>query len=164
MDDFYFIRKLEQPFFIDFFHRLTKDTNLYIKVGTIRYRSKLYTTTEESYVGTELGHDIQEIDLDYTLDRFDLLQTFLKELLEEAIKQSKSQLDSKDLFSENGFKQLCMASGGVPRDFLSLLLKLLNMFRNLRKLTKSMLLMLPSVISEIKLMLSQKIVQKKRKY
>lgn len=71
LDDFYFIRKLEQPFFIDFFHRLTKDTNLYIKVGTIRYRSKLYTTTDESYVGTELGHDIQEIDLDYTLDRFD---------------------------------------------------------------------------------------------
>lgn len=136
LDDFYFIRKLEQPFFIDFFHRLTKDTNLYIKVGTIRYRSKLYTTTEESYVGTELGHDIQEIDLDYTLDRFDLLQTFLKELLEEAIKQSKAQLKSNDLFSENGFKQLCMASGGVPRDFLSLLLKLLNGISEAHKINK----------------------------
>lgn len=126
LDDFYFIRKLEQPFFIDFFHRLTKDTKLYIKVGTIRYRSKLYTTTAESYVGTELGHDIQEIDLDYTLDRFDLMQSFLRDLLQEAIIQSAANLDLRKLFSENGFKQLCLASGGVPRDFLSLLLKLIN--------------------------------------
>lgn len=126
LDDFYFIRKQEQPFFIDFFHRLTKDTKLYIKVGTIRYRSKLYTTSKESYIGTELGHDIQEIDLDYTLDRFDLMQTFLKELLDEAILNSKSDLKISNLFSENGLKQLCLASGGVPRDFLSLFIKLRN--------------------------------------
>ncbi|HPE10076.1 MAG TPA: hypothetical protein PLT28_10035 [Saprospiraceae bacterium] len=128
LDDFYFIRKSEQPFFIDFFHRLTKDTKLYLKVATIRYRSKLYTTTGESYVGTELGHDIVEIDLDYTLDRYDLMQNFMRELLNEAIKNSTAQIEISRLFSENGFKQLCLASGGVPRDFLSLTLKLASSY------------------------------------
>jgi hypothetical protein len=128
LDDFYFIRKLEQPYFIDFFHRLTKDTKLYLKVATIRYRSKLYTTTEETYIGTELGHDIQEIDLDYTLDRYDLMQSFMRELLNESIKNSKANLQLSSIFSDNGFKQLCLASGGVPRDFLSLTVKLLSSY------------------------------------
>jgi hypothetical protein len=128
LDDFYFIRKLEQPYFIDFFHRLTKDTKLYLKVATIRYRSKLYTTTDETYVGTELGHDIQEIDLDYTLDRYDLMQSFMRELLNESIRKSYASLQLASIFSDNGFKQLCLASGGVPRDFLSLTVKLLSSY------------------------------------
>lgn len=42
LDDFYFIPKATQPEFIDFFHRLTKGTPLFLKVATIKHRSNLY--------------------------------------------------------------------------------------------------------------------------
>lgn len=127
LDDFYFIRKSEQPFFIDFFHRLTKDTKLYLKVATIRYRSKLYTTTGESYVGTELGHDIVEIDLDYTLDRYDLMQNFMRELLNEAIKIVLLKLKSPDFSQKMVSSNFALPLVAFKR-FLSLTLKLASSY------------------------------------
>src|ERR1019366_2486137 len=112
--------------FIDFFHRLTKDTPLFIKVATIKHRSRLFKTTEQSYVGAELGHDIYEVDMDYTLDKFGDLKEFMQQLLQAAIRDSGAVLKVGDLFNGDGFGQLCLASGGVPRDFLSLFVRLAN--------------------------------------
>jgi hypothetical protein len=53
LDDFYFVPKAVQPEFIDFFHRLTKDTPLFLKVATIKHRSRLFKTTAQSYIGAE---------------------------------------------------------------------------------------------------------------
>jgi hypothetical protein len=126
LDDFYFVPKSVQPEFVDFFHRLTKDTPLYLKLATIKHRSRLYKTTAESYVGAELGHDIYEIDMDYTLDKFGDLKAFMEDLLNTAIKEAKVDLQLEDFFSGEAFGQLCLASGGVPRDFLSLFVRLAN--------------------------------------
>jgi hypothetical protein len=126
LDDFYFVPKAVQPEFIDFFHRLTKDTPLFLKLATIKHRSRLFKTTAQSYVGAELEHDIFEIDMDYTLDKFADLKEFMNELLCAAIKESDAGLSSDDLFTGDGFSQLCLASGGVPRDFLSLFVRLAN--------------------------------------
>lgn len=126
MDDYYFVSKTTQPELVDYFHRLTKGTALYIKLATIKYRSKLYRRTAEQYVGVELGHDIFEIDMDYTLDNFVELQAFMRELLERAIEQSKARISVDEMFAGDGFSQLCLASGGVPRDFLSLFVTLAN--------------------------------------
>ena len=126
LDDFYFVPKAVQPEFIDFFHRLTKDTPLFLKLATIKHRSRLFKTTEQSYIGAELEHDIFEIDMDYTLDKFADLKEFMSELLRAATKESGVALSTDDLFSGDGFSQLCLASGGVPRDFLSLFVRLAN--------------------------------------
>jgi energy-coupling factor transporter ATP-binding protein EcfA2 len=126
LDDFYFVPKSVQPEFVDFFHRLTKGTNLFLKVATIKHRSRLYKSTAESYIGVELGHDVYEIDMDYTLDNFADLQSFMRQLLGSAIGQSGAQLDVESLFGGEAFSQLCLASGGVPRDFLSLFVRLAN--------------------------------------
>jgi hypothetical protein len=126
LDDFYFVPKAVQPEFIDFFHRLTKDTPLFLKLATIKHRSRLFKTTAQSYVGAELEHDIFEIDMDYTLDKFADLKEFMSELLRAAIKESGAGLSADDLFTGDGFSQLCLASGGVPRDFLSLFVRLAN--------------------------------------
>ncbi len=122
LDDFYFLKRQEQPFFIDYFHRLTKDTPLYLKVATIRFRSSLYTTAE-TYIGIEIGHDAQSIELDYTLDKFKVLEDFMWEVLQNANTTSNAKVDLDSLISNNAFKYLCLASGGVVRDFLSLFLK-----------------------------------------
>ena len=126
LDDFYFVPKAVQPEFIDFFHRLTKDTPLFLKVATIKHRSRLFKTTDQSYIGAELEHDIYAIDMDYTLDKFSDLKEFMSELLRAAIRDSGASLKPDDLFTGDGFSQLCLASGGVPRDFLSLFVRLAN--------------------------------------
>ncbi|MBI2271701.1 MAG: hypothetical protein HYU69_15265 [Bacteroidetes bacterium] len=138
-DDFYFLKKSSQMFFVDFFHRLTKDTNLFIKIATIRHRSKLYSPMDGSYVGTELGHDIHEIDLDYNLDRFEELKSFMRSLIGECSSLSKAKVNIDDLFSGGGFTQLCLASGGVPRDFLTLFVKVSNNYDSVvsRKISKT---------------------------
>jgi len=125
-DDFYCIPKSIQPDLLDYFHLLTKDTNLFLKVATIKHSSRLFSRASGRPIGVQLGHDIHEIDIDYTLDNFRDLQSFMRQLLEAAIKGSKISLEIDGLFSGDGFKQLCLASGGVPRDFLSLFVRLAN--------------------------------------
>lgn len=126
MDDFYFVVKDVQPDLIDYFHRLTKGTELFLKIATIKHRSKIYKRTSEQYIGVEMGHDVFEIDMDYTLDSSEELQEFMQQLLSNAIKQSGARMSIDDIFAGDGFSQLCLASGGVPRDFLSLFVKLAN--------------------------------------
>jgi len=122
-DDFYFIRKQEQPFFIDFFHRISKNTRLYLKVATIKHRSSLYIQTD-TFVGVEIGHDIQALSLDYTLDDFNSLVSFMKSLLEHINKKVGVEINYSNVLTDNAFRFLCLASGGVPRDFLSLFISL----------------------------------------
>ncbi len=126
LDDFYFLKKQVQIFFIDFFHRLTKDTHLYLKVASIRHRSKIYAKLEQSHYGTEIGHDIHEIDLDYNLNRFEELKEFMKSLINQCASACNVAFNIDDIFSSGGFNQLCLASGGVPRDFLTLFVKVSN--------------------------------------
>ncbi len=126
LDDFYFVIKDTQPELVDYFHRLTKGTNLFIKLATIKHRSKLYRRANERITGVELAHDIFEVDMDYTLNNFDELQFFMRQLLNKAIKGANANMLIEDIFSGEAFSQLCLASGGVPRDFLSLFVILGN--------------------------------------
>ncbi len=71
-----------------------------------------------------MGHDILEVDMDYTLDNFNELRDFMSALLSMAIKGSGANVSLEDMFAGDGFSQLCLASGGVPRDFLSLFVAL----------------------------------------
>ena len=123
LDDFYFIPKEIQPFLLDYFHRLSKSNDFYLKIGTIKHRSHLYFQSSKSYIGMELNADIYDIDLDYTLDKWNELKVFKRELLETAIKSSGATFDIDSVFNEQSFSQLCIASGGVPRDFLVLFIK-----------------------------------------
>lgn len=125
LDDFYFIPKNNQYKFIDFFHRITKDTCLYIKIASIKYRTKMFLEDAETYLGTQLNHDMIPIDLDCTLENFNMLMDFMREILT----QINEKFDAHFIFdhiSTNGLTQLCLASGGVPRDLLVLYSSLLN--------------------------------------
>lgn len=139
LDDFYFLKKQVQIFFIDFFHRLTKDTHLYLKVASIRHRSKIYSKLEQSHYGTEIGHDIHEIDLDYNLNRFEELKDFMRSLINQCATACGITFEIDDVFSTGGFNQLCLASGGVPRDFLTLFVKVSNNYDDTskRKISKT---------------------------
>jgi hypothetical protein len=138
LDDFYFVSKDTQPELIDYFHRLTKGTALFVKVATIKHRSKLYRRVQDRITGVEPAHDILEIDMDYTLNDFDDLRMFMEQLLAKAIDGSHARIDVSDMFSGDAFPQLCLASGGVPRDFLSLFVMLgNNILMNDHKISKT---------------------------
>lgn len=123
LDDFYFIPKTIQPYLVDYFHRISKSNNFYLKIGTVKHRTNLYVQTSQSYIGMELNADVYDIDLDYTLDKWNELKRFKRDLLDAAILSSGASIDIHEIFNDQAFEQLCIASGGVPRDFLVLFIK-----------------------------------------
>ena len=66
LDDLYHNRRPDQPRVIDYFHRLGKSANFWIKIGTIRHRSSWYINGDPP-LGMKIGDDGDEIDLDLTL-------------------------------------------------------------------------------------------------
>lgn len=140
LDDFYFIRKSDQPFFADFFHRVSKNTRLYLKIATIKHRSTLYIHGE-TYIGMEIRHDGQSLNLDYSLENFNAMVNFMKDLLYYVNDKVGVTLNYDNLFSQNGFRFLCLASGGVPRDFFATFISLGNKVINGEKsITKPMVI------------------------
>ncbi len=135
LDDFYFIRKGDQPYFIDFFHRMAKNTSLYLKVATIKHRSHLYVQSD-TCIGIEIGHDAHDVNLDYSLENFEALVNFMKDLLKHVNLKVGVDIDYDDLITVNAFRFLCLASGGVPRDFFSLFISLGDLLGESKSITK----------------------------
>lgn len=88
LDDLYHIHRIDQPNVIDYFHRVAKGNNLWLKIGTIRHRSRWYLNGDPP-VGLKTGDDADEIDLDLTLEKFDLTKTFLVSVLDGFVKECK---------------------------------------------------------------------------
>jgi hypothetical protein len=66
IDDFYLINPADQPDVIDYLHRLLRDTDLYLKVATIRHRTRLLRTAP-LHVGVQEDQDVDGFNLDQTL-------------------------------------------------------------------------------------------------
>lgn len=118
LDDLYHLVRTDQPDLIDYFHRISKGNNLWIKIGTIRNRTTWYKNTPQP-IGVKLGDDAEEIDLDLTLEKFSLSKGFLKSILKIYIQEAKAP-KTDDLLTDGGIDRLVLASGGVTRDFLGL--------------------------------------------
>lgn len=127
IDDFYHLRKTDQPYIIDYIHRLCKDLPLYFKIATLRHASSLYVDRDGQPIGTQERHDYQPVDIDYTFTDFTRTRDQNRRIFYEFGKlASISKEDMDDLFKGQGFDRLVMAGGGVPRDTLSLFLEVLG--------------------------------------
>jgi len=62
LDDLYHIRTTDQPYVVDYFHRIAKGSGLWLKVGTIRHRSKWYIHGDPP-ISVKLGFDARKIFL-----------------------------------------------------------------------------------------------------
>lgn len=118
LDDLYHIPRRYQAQVLDYFHRVSKGNNLWLKVGTIRHRTQWYIHGDPP-VGAKIGDDIGEIDLDLTLEKYKVTSAFLEKILLSFLNESKVQKD--DFLSRNALDRLVLASGGVARDFVGLL-------------------------------------------
>ena len=127
LDDFYQLQRTMQPHVADYVHRLCKDVPLFFKIATLRHVSTLYADRNTQPTGIQQSHDFQPIDIDYTLAKFTNTSKQLRQILEAyATKVGMDKSEARALFKGDGFNRLVLASGGVPRDFLSLLLQALS--------------------------------------
>lgn len=127
IDDFYHLNRVDQPFVMDYIHRLCKDLPVYFKVATLRHASILYADRHGQPIGAQERHDYQPINVDFTLANLKKTQAQNKAILREFGKlagMTKSEIDG--LFKGEGFERLILAGGGVPRDCLSLFLEALD--------------------------------------
>jgi len=127
LDDFYHLSRTIQPHVADYVHRLCKDVPLFFKIATLRHASILYADRGSQPTGAQERHDYQPINIDFTLAEFKKTASQLREILYrfgDKAGMNRQQVDA--LFMGEGFDRLVLASGGVPRDFLSLLLETLS--------------------------------------
>lgn len=131
IDDFYHLKRVDQPFVMDYVHRLCKDLPLYFKVATLRHASVLYADRIGQPTGAQERHDYQPINIDFTFADFRKTEQQLKRIFHEFGKQADMTSDEIDgIFKGDGFRRLVMAGGGVPRDCLSIFLEVLETVRN----------------------------------
>lgn len=131
IDDLYHLKKTDQPFVIDYIHRLCKDVPLYFKVATLRHASSLYLDLSGQPIGAQERHDYQPINIDYTFTDFNRTRDQNLKILNafgNTVKISEAEISG--LFKGAGFDRLVMAGGGVPRDTLSLFLEVMNTVRS----------------------------------
>jgi hypothetical protein len=128
LDDLYHIRRADQAQVIDYFHRIGKGNGLWLKIGTIKHRSEWYRHSDPP-IGMKLGDDAKEINLDVSLEKFEMLREFLKTVLSNLMKESTA-LTIKDLLNTTAIDRLIIASGGVTRDFIGILSNAIGQARN----------------------------------
>ena len=117
IDDFYLVNPAVQPDVIDYLHRLLRDTDLYLKIGTVRYRTHLLRTTP-IHTGVQVNLDVDGFNLDQTLEDIDQTGAYLEEMLRKLGEQVKLA-DAPSIMSDEARKDAVLLSGGVPRDYLN---------------------------------------------
>jgi hypothetical protein len=127
LDDLYHIRRADQPRVIDYFHRLGKSSNLWIKIGTIRHRSTWYVNGDPPS-GMKIGDDSDEIDLDLTLEHYQAAKEFLLRIFRGFF--DSVSLKSDEILTDGALERLVLASGGVARDFLGIFRRSIAVARN----------------------------------
>lgn len=121
LDDLYHIRRDDQASVLDYFHRIAKNSNVWIKVGTIRHRTDHYRHGDPS-IGMKLGDDADDIDLDLTLEKYEIAKRFLLKVLQGFLTQAGIK-SKEEIMADATIDRLVLASGGVARDFLGILRK-----------------------------------------
>jgi len=115
VDDLYQIRRSDQALVLGYLHRLVKDTNTWLKIGSIRYSTEPFVGGDPPR-GMQSGHDAHEIALDRGMRHFESTRRFLEEILGNLCQQSG--VNMTDLFTEDARKRLVLSAGGVARDYL----------------------------------------------
>lgn len=118
VDDFYLVPREWQADVIDYLHRLLRDTDVYLKVATIRHRTTLVKNHPQT-IGVELAQDVEEINLDRTLEDLEETEYFLNQML-RSMGEKVGVPNVGELFNPDAFQALTLTSGGVPRDFLTI--------------------------------------------
>lgn len=123
LDDFYHIPLDDQPEVLAYLHQIVKGLDISLKVCGVRRRLKPYVAGNPP-VGMQPEHDAGTIPLDITLERFEVAREFLERVLAGICRPLDIELDR--LLTDGGRERLVLASGGVARDYISLVRRALR--------------------------------------
>ena len=117
LDDLHYLPSAEQPKLLDLVHGAVRDSDAWLKVAGIRHLTHWFQAKPP--LGLQTRHDADHIDLDVTLEQPSHAKTFLEQVfLSYAKHVGISSLSS--ILSREALDRLVLASGAVPRDYLSL--------------------------------------------
>lgn len=135
VDDFYLIHPTVQPDVVDYLYRLLRGTDFYLKVATVRHRSRL-ARYDGRLIGIELGQDVEMLSLDQTFEDVAGTQAYLAEMLDSLGRQVGIKSVSDEFLSTDGLFALTFASGGVPRDYLTIFIEAVGAARAEERMTR----------------------------
>ncbi len=127
LDEFYRVNRADQPLVLGYMHRLVKDTDFWLKVGSVRYWTTPYSGGSPPR-GMQETQDANVISLDRGLQLVDSTGTFLETILTNIAKPSTA--DIRKLLTNGALNRLVLASGGVARDYLRLAAQAIHQARN----------------------------------
>jgi hypothetical protein len=117
VDDFHYLPRKDQPWVLDLLHGCVRDADAWLKVASIEHLSRWYDP--ELHLGLETGHDASTIDLDLTLHEPSKAKDFLEKVLKGYANHCGITSLSHIYSTGGALDRLVLASGAVPRDYLS---------------------------------------------
>lgn len=118
LDDFYMLNIDHQPKLLDFLFRSIRDCSAALKIATVGNLTRLFDF--DLQLGLQVPHDASRLNLDQTLEDPKSTQAFLESVLRPYIEQSGYGTLAK-IMNPAARGRLVLASGGVPRDYLTIL-------------------------------------------
>lgn len=117
LDDFYFIRRENQPDVLAYLHQVVKNLGIWLKVGAVEHRLNEFEDGDPPR-GLQLTQDAGKVPMDVTLADFDHTRAFLEGILADVCYEA--EVDVNALLTDGARLRLVIASGGVPRDYVNL--------------------------------------------
>jgi hypothetical protein len=117
LDDFHYISRVEQPDVLDLLHGCVRDVDAWIKVASIKHLTRWFKNNPPT--GLQIGHDADAIDLDLSLQDPSQAKRFLEQML-QTYSEKAGISSSTQVFLLESLERLVLASGAVPRDYLTL--------------------------------------------
>jgi Cdc6-like AAA superfamily ATPase len=133
LDDFYHLTISDQSRVLDYLQSLAKNNSIYIKFGTIAHRSSLYHRGDTLIEGMQKEHDVLSIDLDRTFQNFQEVEGFIKRFWQQLKDSIEGGASLNEIFSGDSWQQLVLATGGVPRDFMNILARSIELGQSRHK-------------------------------
>jgi len=120
LDDFYFITKEQQPLVLDYLHSMTKRSNVWLKIGSVRSRTHTYSEGDPP-LGMQQSHDLHLLPLDIGLSEFATAKSFLEDVVNGVL--DPTGLKIQEVMTPTARERAVLAVGGaVARDYFDLLI------------------------------------------
>src|SRR5262245_25920851 len=126
IDDLHYLAIKEQPVFLDLVHGITRDAAAWVKTAGIRNQCRVFESDPPR--GMQLGHDAAVIALDITLEDPKKARKFLSDVLLTYLNAAGIS-NRSGILSGGALDRLVLASAGVPRDFLLLCARAIQIAR-----------------------------------
>ncbi len=117
LDDFYYLRRNDQPRLLDMLHGCVRDCDAWMKIASIRHLTRWFQSRPP--LGLETIHDADHLNLDVTLQDPRRAKDFLENILTQYVRRVGVSALNR-LFHGTALDRLVLASGAVPRDYLLL--------------------------------------------